>query len=262
MSDVSEDFKTLKAVQQRLLTWKRRFPKSYQEAYVDMSLPRLLAPFVRLEVLGWDPLEDGQTVEGMDWVKVLFEAESEEEESELIPNLVQQVLCPQIKLALSVSWDPASSGSSQRAVGLLNDVLIYILDAAPDAAKTLCGEVVTALSVELDRHSAALGLLAKGDAPSGVALKAGRRSFLQCCKVVRHAALFREIVSPLALQTLTMEAATKEMLLPFLQQVRAQAPAEAVVLTKLLYDSFPDEWLERPQLQPFLSFRKALLGER
>eukprot|EP00961_Rhodomonas_salina_P057098 767653-Rhodomonas_salina.1 len=31
-----------------------------QEAYVDMSLPRLLAPFVRLEVLGWDPLEDGQ----------------------------------------------------------------------------------------------------------------------------------------------------------------------------------------------------------
>ena len=36
--------------------WRKAFPKQYREAYVALSLPRLLAPTVRLEMMDWEPL--------------------------------------------------------------------------------------------------------------------------------------------------------------------------------------------------------------
>jgi len=35
----------------------------YREAYVALSLPRLLAPNVRLEMMDWEPLTDGKSLE-------------------------------------------------------------------------------------------------------------------------------------------------------------------------------------------------------
>jgi len=57
---------------------------------------------------------------------------------------------------------------------------------------------------------------------------------------------------------LTMDACTRGMLLPFLQTVRSIQPSDAAELSKMLLDSFPDEWHERPALQPFLAFYSSL----
>ena len=35
-----------------------------------LSIPRLLAPIVRLEMMDWEPLTDGKALEQMDWVCV------------------------------------------------------------------------------------------------------------------------------------------------------------------------------------------------
>ena len=36
--------------------WTVRYPKDYNSAYMHLSTPALFAPYVRLELLRWDPL--------------------------------------------------------------------------------------------------------------------------------------------------------------------------------------------------------------
>lgn len=48
------------------------------------------------------------------------------EDDELIPRLVEQVVVSKVKDVLSHGWDPTSSSSTSRAVGMLQDVMVYI----------------------------------------------------------------------------------------------------------------------------------------
>ena len=56
-SDVVEDFCHLSHIKQRLEEWKFRFPDSYSQAHIPLHLPRLFTPFIRLQMLQWNPLE-------------------------------------------------------------------------------------------------------------------------------------------------------------------------------------------------------------
>ncbi len=83
----------------------------------------------------------------------------------------------------------------------MQDIVIYILDSAPEAVQALCGEVCASLSMELERYKAPLLVLAQeGDTPARDAWLLAKWAFLQCCKIVRNAAKWRDVVSPLALQ--------------------------------------------------------------
>ena len=55
-ADADEEFGTLGAVKRRLEDWKRRQPEAYGAAYVSDSAPAIFAPFVRNELLAWDPI--------------------------------------------------------------------------------------------------------------------------------------------------------------------------------------------------------------
>lgn len=45
-----------RARQARLEAWKAAQPRAYHDAYMGLSAPAVFAPFVRLELLAWDPL--------------------------------------------------------------------------------------------------------------------------------------------------------------------------------------------------------------
>jgi hypothetical protein len=72
MDDIKADYKSVTSVYARMLEWAKAFPKQYREAYVALSLPRLLAPIVRTELMDWEPLTDGKSLEQMEWVMSLF----------------------------------------------------------------------------------------------------------------------------------------------------------------------------------------------
>lgn len=59
-SDAAEAYGSLPAVRARLERWKREQAASYRDAHLSLSVPALLAPFVRLQLLQWDPLFGGQ----------------------------------------------------------------------------------------------------------------------------------------------------------------------------------------------------------
>ena len=58
-ADVSESYSSLSAVKSQLEQWKRQQPSAYADAYMSLSVPAVMAPFVRLELLQWDPLFGG-----------------------------------------------------------------------------------------------------------------------------------------------------------------------------------------------------------
>ena len=55
-SDADKDFSTLQAVKARLEDWKRTYPEAYNQAHGPLSVPALFAPFVRNELLSWEPI--------------------------------------------------------------------------------------------------------------------------------------------------------------------------------------------------------------
>ena len=60
-ADASEEYGSLAAVKDRLEKWKQQHAGAYADAYMSLSVPAVMAPFVRLELLHWDPLFGGGT---------------------------------------------------------------------------------------------------------------------------------------------------------------------------------------------------------
>ena len=61
LADAAEEYGSLPAVKTRLERWKRQQPGAYADAYMSLSVPAVMAPFVRLELLQWDPLFGSST---------------------------------------------------------------------------------------------------------------------------------------------------------------------------------------------------------
>ena len=55
--DVVDEFASIFMIKAHLEKWKFQFPQSYQQAYLSLCLPKLFLPFVKLQLLSWNPLE-------------------------------------------------------------------------------------------------------------------------------------------------------------------------------------------------------------
>lgn len=100
-SDVLEDFSDVSCVKGHLEQWKYSFPLSYQHAYISLCLSKLFAPYVRLELLVWDPLAgDTFHLEDCRWFQVLMYygfqegvgLDMDDDDVQLIPSLVEKVV--------------------------------------------------------------------------------------------------------------------------------------------------------------------------
>lgn len=66
-SDASEEYSQLSLVKNKMEEWKREYFSSYNDAYISLSLPLIFSPYVRLELLRWDPLHKGLDFQEMKW---------------------------------------------------------------------------------------------------------------------------------------------------------------------------------------------------
>ena len=55
--DVVEEFCEVDLIRGRFETWKKDYSDSYNEAFIGLCLPKLFTPFVKLELVCWNPLE-------------------------------------------------------------------------------------------------------------------------------------------------------------------------------------------------------------
>lgn len=66
-SDAAEEYSQLSLVKKRFEEWKKEYSSSYRDAYMSLSLPSIFSPYVRLELLKWDPLHKGSEFQEMKW---------------------------------------------------------------------------------------------------------------------------------------------------------------------------------------------------
>ncbi|KAL3131084.1 hypothetical protein ABBQ38_000395 [Trebouxia sp. C0009 RCD-2024] len=142
-ADASEEYGSLAAVKHRLEQWKQQQPGAYADAYMSLTVPAVMAPFVRLELLQWDPLLGGSAgFDSQSWYKHLFEyglngdpstsGNGSDPDEELIPRLVTQLVLPLAAHSLQHAWNPFSRRSTAAAKAMLEDLLIYV---PPEEAK-------------------------------------------------------------------------------------------------------------------------------
>lgn len=55
--DVIDEFHDMDLIMKQFEEWKRFDINSYKEAYVDLSLPKIFGPLVRLSIITWNPFE-------------------------------------------------------------------------------------------------------------------------------------------------------------------------------------------------------------
>lgn len=78
-ADAVDDMNSIQHVYGRFQEWRSKFPEVYKNCYCDIALEKLYAPYVRAELLFWDPLsvakptESGKAwgYESFEWFQVL-----------------------------------------------------------------------------------------------------------------------------------------------------------------------------------------------
>ncbi|KAI4882546.1 hypothetical protein NFI96_034478 [Prochilodus magdalenae] len=120
-ADVQEDFSDVKKILCRFDEWRVSFPESYNNAYINLCLPKLLAPLVRHQLVGWNPLKaEGEDFEALPWYSAVEKfchghgyEESENADKKTLPAIVEKTVLPKIQGFVELVWDPLSLQQSR-----------------------------------------------------------------------------------------------------------------------------------------------------
>eukprot|EP00052_Salpingoeca_macrocollata_P026829 m.251467 g.251467 ORF g.251467 m.251467 type:complete len:883 (-) comp22650_c16_seq7:60-2708(-) len=110
--DVIEEYSEIPKIAAHFEEWKEKYPTVYRDAFVGLSLQKILQPLVNLQLLSWEPLDTHSVLEAMPWFTDLVNfgakenAAEESEESHLVPDLVESTVVPFLTVFAKEVWDP------------------------------------------------------------------------------------------------------------------------------------------------------------
>ncbi|KHG25620.1 GC-rich sequence DNA-binding factor 1 [Gossypium arboreum] len=149
-SDASEEYSQLSAVKQKFEKLKKDYSSSYRDAYMSLSIPSIFSPYVRLELLRWDPLHGDEDFSDMKWHNLLFNygfcedgsSALDDSDANLIPALVEKIALPVLHHEISHCWDLLSTQETKNAVSATSLIIDYVptwsplvMKAVPNAAR-------------------------------------------------------------------------------------------------------------------------------
>lgn len=100
-SDVLDDFSNVFSVALHFREWKFNFLTSYEQAYISLCLPKILSPYVSLQLILWNPLSSEEIIwEDAPWIlDLLFycnNMKSLDNDVFLIPKIIESTVLPKI----------------------------------------------------------------------------------------------------------------------------------------------------------------------
>lgn len=102
-ADVVDDFSKIFSILMHFRGWKYNFSASYEQAYISLCLPKLLAPYVSLQLISWNPLNSSEYMkfEEMAWLRDLLFYEFNDEyktdsDLHLIPRVIELTVFPKL----------------------------------------------------------------------------------------------------------------------------------------------------------------------
>ncbi|KAJ0634207.1 putative intron Large complex component GCFC2 [Helianthus annuus] len=266
-SDADEEFSQLSFVKEKFEFWKKEYASSYRDAYMSLSIPAIFSPYVRLELLKWDPLHQDSDFFDMKWHGLLYDYGMPDDKSEvnpddadvnLVPDLVEKVAVPILQHELAHCWDMLSTKETKNAVSATNLVFTYV----PLSSKAV-GELVSVLH---DRLSEAVSHLMVPTWNTYVlkavpnAARFAAYSFGTAVRLLRNICLWNNILSMSVLEKLALDELLSGKILPHLRSIQSNVD-DAITRTERVVASISGVWSgpkvtgdRSPRLQPMVDY--------
>ncbi|XP_008800013.2 transcriptional repressor ILP1-like [Phoenix dactylifera] len=247
-SDASEEYSNLKIVKERFERWKNQFSLTYRDAYVSLSAPAVFSPYVRLELLKWDPLYDTTDFFDMEWHKLLFnyglpgkdrDFDPDDADANLIPELVEKVALPILHHEIAHCWDMFSTQMTKNVVFATNMAINYV----PASSKAL-HELLAVVRSRLTEAITGLSLPAWGTVltnavPGAAQLMAYR--FGMSVRLLRNICLWKNILALPVLEKLALEELLRGKLVPHVRSIMSNIH-DAITRTERIVASLSGVW--------------------
>lgn len=225
-SDAADEYSNLSVVKERLERWKKNYLPSYRDAYMSLSAPAVFSPYVRLELLKWDPLYNMTDFNDMEWHKLLFDYGLPAEDQDfdpndadvnLIPELVEKVALPILHHEIAHCWDMFSTRRTMNAVFATNLVVTYV-PASSKALQELLAVVCSRLTQAIaDLDVPAWSSVVTRVVPGAAQFVAYR--FGTSVRLLRNICMWKDVLSLPLLEKLVLEELLKMKLLPHVRSI-------------------------------------------
>ncbi|XP_005158788.1 intron Large complex component GCFC2 isoform X1 [Danio rerio] len=116
-ADVQNEFWDVKKILSRFDEWRVSFKDSYNNAYIGLCLPKLLAPLIRHQLIGWNPLQaESEDFEALPWYCAVERfchgqgyEESENMDKTTLPTIIEKTILSKVQGFVELVWDPLSA---------------------------------------------------------------------------------------------------------------------------------------------------------
>ncbi|KAJ0983462.1 hypothetical protein J5N97_011717 [Dioscorea zingiberensis] len=264
-SDAADDYSKLSVLKEKFDEWKRQYSSSYRDAYMSLSAPAVFSPYVRLELLEWDPLYKKTDFNDMDWHELLFDYglpgknrdyDADDPDANLIPVLVEKVALPILHHEIAHCWDMLSTRRTENAVFATNLLINYI----PASSEGL-RELLAVVRIRLDEAIAGLSVptwsaLVLKAVPGAAQLAAYQ--FGMSLRLLRNICLWKDVLALPILEKLALDDLLGKKLLPHVRSIMPNIH-DAVTRTERIIASLSGVWSgssvttdHSPKLQPLV----------
>uniref|UniRef100_A0A8C2DDB2 GC-rich sequence DNA-binding factor 2 n=2 Tax=Cyprinus carpio TaxID=7962 RepID=A0A8C2DDB2_CYPCA len=128
-ADVQTDFWDVKKILSRFDEWRISFQDSYSNAYIGLCIPKLLAPLIRHQLIGWNPLQAGEDFEALPWYSAVERfchgqgyEETENMDMTTLPTIIEKTILSKVQGFVELVWDPFSAQQSQTLTTLCQKI--------------------------------------------------------------------------------------------------------------------------------------------
>ncbi|KAI7866507.1 nineteen complex-related protein 2-domain-containing protein [Spinellus fusiger] len=192
LSDISSDFKPMRAVMDRFQAWKTDFYEDYSKAFGSLCLPGAFEFYVRCELVVWHPFSESIDFDSMAWHSVLSTYgvnDKEDADVELLNKVVEKVLVKRLTVLLD-TLNTASTREIRHAVQTLEQVSYYV-ERQEKAYQDLLSAIVSCLERPLVRCADLLERTLLKENLTEVEMEAKSRFCYRQCKYLKTLALWK-----------------------------------------------------------------------
>lgn len=274
LDDVLEEFASVDLVLKHMLEWKNKYLESYIEAYVNVCLPKLVGPFVRIEMLTWNPLEDDLKLEDMFWYKSMqkytmkgnnnIDQLIKDVDLELIPKIIEKVVLIKIDQMVTSQWDPLSSKQTKHICSIVKHILDMYPTIDPDSKllMMLMTNIVDRIRDAVD-YDVFIPISSRQVMNTGRMNVFFQRQFNMAVKLLGNILAWHRIIEDVVLIDLAINQILNRYLLT---SVRTLQPLEAILKITMIARTLPSSWLSYgnttpKELTPFLNQSKLVSME-
>ncbi|KAG7172441.1 PAX3- and PAX7-binding protein 1-like [Homarus americanus] len=268
--DVEDDFSQLKRIMARFEEWRSKDGPTYSDAYVSYNLPKIFAPYIRLQILLWNPLmrdSDGIEVERMKWFNLLLlygtNDNSEDDPSrlredpdrKLMSHLVEKVVLVKLKEIIGCWWDPLSHIQTVRLVNMVRHYAEAYPSLGPTSKtlKDLTHAIISKIRDAID-NDIFIPMFPKNvydNKNSGVSLFF-QRQFWVAWKLLSSTLMWHKVLSDSVIHDLAVRSLLNLYLLPALNLAAEINPSDALDKCRNVINALPRAWVKSEGTHVFL----------